>query len=181
MITLIAAGASVTIDIPELLNPGGPEFYVLLAMLVFLAIVWRVGAFGQITKNLDARAAKIRKDLESAAELKAEAENLLATFADRQAEAEKEAARILEDARREAERIRSESARALEAEIRRKTAQAEQRIAQAEAAAERNVRERAVDLAIATARTAFAERPGALDGMLEQAIEKFPDRWQRQD
>lgn len=181
MLNLTASGASSIIDIGALLNPGGPEFYVLLAMLAFIAVVWRVGAFRQIAKHLDDRAAKIRKDLENAAALKAEAENLLASFADRQAEAEKDAARILEEAKREAARIRAEAARALDAEIQRKTAQAEQRIAQARTAAERHVRERAVDLAIGTARQALGDRPAALDGMVDEAIRVFPERWQRQD
>lgn len=181
MLSLISGAASVTIDIPELLNPAGAEFYVLLAMLAFLVVVWRAGAFRQIGASLDARAAKIRKDLESAAELKSEAEALLASFAEREAAAERGAARILEEARREAERIRSEAVRTLETEIQRKTAQAEHRIAQARAAAERHVRERAVDLATGTARAALGDQSAALGGMVDQAIESFPGRWQRQD
>lgn len=165
--------------LPALLNPVEPEFYVLVATIIFLAIIWRVGAVKGVMKTLDERAAKIRAELENAAKLKAEAETLLASFADQQAQAEKSAAQIVANAKIQAEQIRKDGLAALEAEIARRTLQAERRIEQAKMAAQADVRKHAVEMASEGARRLLAEQMPAAkaNNLIDDAIAGLEKNW----
>ncbi|MBV9584899.1 MAG: F0F1 ATP synthase subunit B, partial [Alphaproteobacteria bacterium] len=128
-----------------------PEFWVLLAVLVFIAIVWRpMRRF--IVGTLDQRAMRIEGELEEARKLREEAEQLLAEYQKRQREAAAEAQSIVAHAREEAERIASQAARDLEQSLERRQRLAEERIAQAESKAMAEIRAAAVDVAIDAAR-----------------------------
>ena len=41
----------------EVFDPAGAEFWVLVATVIFLVIVWKVGGFAQLGKALDRRSA----------------------------------------------------------------------------------------------------------------------------
>ncbi|MBV8494035.1 MAG: F0F1 ATP synthase subunit B [Alphaproteobacteria bacterium] len=154
-----------------------PEFWVLLAVLVFIAIVWRpMRRF--IVGTLDQRAMRIEGELEEARKLREEAEQLLAEYQKRQREAAAEAQSIVAHAREEAERIASQAARDLEQSLERRQRLAEERIAQAESKAMAEIRAAAVDVAIDAARqvivSEFDERRGA--ALLDSAIASLPQR-----
>ena len=55
-----------------------PEFWVAVAFVIFLAIVWKVGGFKAMTGGLDSRAERIRAELAEAQRLRQEAAALLA-------------------------------------------------------------------------------------------------------
>ena len=74
-----------------------------VALFIFLALLVYLKVPGMISKALDARAVKIRHDLDEARRLREEAQGLLAEFQQKRKEAEKEAADILAAAKREAE------------------------------------------------------------------------------
>ena len=124
------------------------DFWVAVSLLIFLGILWKAGAFSAIVKGLDDRSARIKSDLDEAAALRAEAEKVLADYKRRRAEAEKEAAEIVEAAKAEADRMASDAAAKLDDFVKRRTAMAEQRIAQAEAQAAADVRAAAADAAV---------------------------------
>ena len=154
-----------------------PEFWVLLAVLVFIAIVWKpMRRF--IVGTLDQRAMRIQGELEEARKLREEAEQLLAEYQKRQREAAAEAQSIVAHAREEAERIASQAARDLEQSLERRQRLAEERIAQAESKAMAEIRAAAVDVAIDAARqvivSEFDERRGA--ALLDSAIASLPQR-----
>jgi len=154
-----------------------PEFWVLLAVLVFIAIVWKpMRRF--IVGTLDQRAIRIQGELEEARKLREEAEQLLAEYQKRQREAAAEAQSIVAHAREEAERIASQAARDLEQSLERRQRLAEERIAQAESKAMAEIRAAAVDVAIDAARqvivSEFDERRGA--ALLDSAIASLPQR-----
>lgn len=146
---------------------------ILLASLVILFIV----AWKPVRKNvfgaLDARAERIRAELDEAQRLHEEAKALLAKYQGQLQEGEKEAAEIV--ARAESERARlEERLRAdFEASVKRREAQAMDRIAQEEQRALAEVKARAADLAIRTARQLLTERVGEAEaqGMIRGAIE----------
>ena len=133
------------------------SFFALIALIIFLGIVAYAGGFKAMGSGLDTRAERIRNDLEHAAKLRKEAEALLAEYKQKRIDAEKEAATIIAAARSDAEEYAAETRRKLSESLERRTKQAEQKIAQAEAAAIKDVRNAATELAIAAARNMVAE------------------------
>lgn len=126
--------------------------WVTVALVIFLGIVIYLKVPGMISKALDARAAKIRADLDDASRLREEAKALLAEFQQKRKDAEKEAADIVAAARREAELLVADAHKKTEDYVQRRTVMAEQKIAQAEREAVNEVRSSAVDIAVEAAR-----------------------------
>ena len=152
-----------------------PEFWVIVALAIFFAVVWKPGRRA-IFGALDARAARIRGELEAAAKLRDEAQEVLATYQRRQQAAGGEAEQIISHAKEEAERITAQSLRDLEQTLQRRELLARERIAQEEAKALAEIRAIAVDVAISAARQAIAasldEARGA--ALIDQAIAALP-------
>jgi F-type H+-transporting ATPase subunit b len=153
------------------------EFWVLLAVVVFAIGVWKP-ARRAVIGTLDARAVRIRGELEEARKLRDEAEQLLAEYQRKQREAAGEAQAIVAQAREEAVRIAAQSARDLQQSLERRQRLAEERIAQTEAKALDEIRALAVDVAIAAAQQVIAaeldERRGA--ALIDSAIAALPQR-----
>jgi len=134
------------------------EFWVAVGFLVVIGVILYAGAPKMIGKMLDDRAAAIKAELDEAARLRAEAEALLADYKRKSANAESEAAAIVDEARADAERIAAEMRTALAAQIERRGKQAQDKIAQAEAAAMAEIRNLAADAAAAAAEKLIAAR-----------------------
>ena len=154
-----------------------PEFWVLVAAIVFVAVVWKP-VRKSLIGSLDERAARIRAELDEARRLREEAERLLADYQRKEREAAEEARAIVAHAQEEAERIAAQAAQDLEQALARRQRLAEERIAQAESKAVEEIRAVAVDVAIAAARQVIAsetdeQRSGAL---LDAAIAALPQR-----
>ena len=157
-----------------------PEFWVLLAVVVFAIGVWKP-ARRAILGALDARAARIRDELDAARRLREEAQQALAAYQKQEREAAAEAAAILAHARAEAERVAAQAARNLEEALERRRRLAEERIAQEEAKALAEIRAVTVDVAISAARQVIVTeldeaRGGAL---IDAAIVALPQQLQR--
>ena len=127
------------------------EFWVAVAFLLFVLILFYVGAHKKILEALDQRSAKIRADLDEAARLRDEAAKLLAEYKLKQGEAEREAQAIVAEAKAEAERVAAEAKTKVEDFVARRTKMAEAKIGQAEAQALADVRAAAADAAVAAA------------------------------
>ncbi|WP_395664223.1 ATP F0F1 synthase subunit B [Aestuariivirga sp.] len=153
-------------------------FFALVALIIFLGIVAYAGGFKTMTSGLDTRAERIRNDLEQAAKLRKEAEALLAEYKQKRIDAEKEAASIIAAAKADAEEYAAETRRKLSESLDRRTAQAEQKIAQAEAAAIKDVRNAATELAIAAAQNMVAQvAKGATgDQLIASSIQAVKNR-----
>jgi F-type H+-transporting ATPase subunit b len=154
-----------------------PEFWVLIAFVIAIALVWRKATAG-ISQSLDARAARIKAELDEAQRLREEAQQALATYQRKQRDALKEAEAIVNHARAEAERFGEQARRDLEAAIERRRRQAEDKIAQAEAKAVAEVRAAAVDVAMAAARRIIGQSVDAARGarLIDDAIHALPQR-----
>ncbi len=144
---------------------AGFTCFVLLAIFYFKSHT-KVGA------ALDARGARIRDELDEAERLRREAAAVLASFEGKRAQAEKEAAGLVDQARQEAELIAKEAEERLSDFVRRRTAQAEQKIANAEVQAMAQVRAAAADAATAAAEIVLREdtKGGFADRLIEQGI-----------
>lgn len=131
-------------------------FWVLIAFVVFVALVWRKASL-TIGQMLDARAEKIRNELEEAQRLREDAQAALASFQRKQRDALKEAEGIIAHARDEAERLRKSAQADVEAGLKRREQQALDKIAQAEVAALAEVRNLTVDIALSASRRLMAQ------------------------
>ena len=127
------------------------EFWVAVAFLLFVFIMFYVGAHKKINDALDARSAKIKADLDEARRLREEAQKLLAEYKRRQGEAEREAQAIVSEAKAEAERVAAETKAKVEDFVARRTKMAETKIGQAEQQALADVRSAAAEAAVAAA------------------------------
>lgn len=124
------------------------EFWVLVPVLLFLALVAWKGGFKTAGSALDKRADAIRDELDEARRLREEAQTLLATYQRQQAEAETLAEEIVERARRDAESMAAKARTDLTDRLQRRAAQAEAKIASAESQAMAEVKSRAADMAV---------------------------------
>jgi F-type H+-transporting ATPase subunit b len=152
-----------------------PEFWVLLAVAIFFAVVWKPGKRA-IFGSLDNRTQRIREELDAAANLRQEGQEALATYQRQQQAAAAEAEQIISHAKAEAERIAAQSLRDLEEALQRRQLLAQERIAQEEAKALAEIRAIAVDIAISAARqtivAALDDERGAL--LIDEAIAALP-------
>ena len=130
-----------------------PESWVLVAFLLFVALLVYLKVPAMATGMLDDRSAKIAKELDEARKLREEAQILLASYEKKRTEAEKLAEDIVKQAHADAVEYAAESRRKLGDMLDRLTRQAEQKIAQAEAAAVKEVRNIVTDIAVAAAQS----------------------------
>ena len=153
-------------------------FFALVALLIFLAIAAYAGAFKKMGAGLDNRSDRIRRELEHATQLRKDAEALLAEYKQKRLDAEKEAASIISAAKADAEEYAAETRRKLTESLERRSKQAEQKIAQAEAAAIKDVRNVATDLAIAASHHLAAEAAKGSKGaeLISQSIAAVKNR-----
>ena len=154
-----------------------PEFWVAVAFVVLIAAVikpvWRI-----VTSTLDARIDAIRDRLDEATRLREEAQDLLASYKRKLAEAENEAEGIISEARDEAQALRERMTEELEHSLKRREQQALDRIAQAEIDATAEVRARTVDIAIEATRRILAETATGdkADELINGAIRELPEK-----
>lgn len=154
---------------------NSPEFWVFVAFVIFVALVWKK-ASAAIGTALDGRAERIRSELDEAERLHKDAQALLNGYQRRLADAQKEAEAVLAHAREEAARLRAQAGTDLEASLKRREAQAMDRIAQAEAAALAEVRNLTVDVAIGASKRVLSGGlpPMQADKLIEQSIGELP-------
>lgn len=151
--------------------------WISLAILTLFWLAWGP-VKGALLGGLDARAARIAKDLDEAAKLRAEAEKLLAEYQAKHREAMAQAESIVTAAKEEAARLAAKAEGDLAAALKRREDLAMERIAQAEAQATSEVRAAAVDLAMAATTKLLGTRLDAArqDALIDGAIKAMPAR-----
>jgi len=127
------------------------EFWVAVAFLLFVLLLFYVGVHQKLIEMIDQRSARIRAELDEASRLREEAATLLAEYKRRQSDAENEAQAIVAEARADAERAAAESHAKMEDFVARRTKMAQTKIDQAEAQALADVRAAAAEAAVAAA------------------------------
>jgi len=154
-----------------------PSFWVAVAFVLFFVAAGKILWKG-LSGALDKRGADIARALADAERLRDEAVKARADAERTLAQATAEAEGIIGQARTDAERMRDRAAQGLENALKLREQQALDRIAQSEAAAAKEIRDVAVDAAMAATRALLkrdlaAGQAGALVG---QAIAELPRR-----
>jgi F-type H+-transporting ATPase subunit b len=129
------------------------EFWVAIAFVVFVGVLYRFGAFGTLLGGLDKRSDAIRKELEEAKALREEAQRVFLEYKTKFSAAEHEADAIIARAKAEAARYTAEVEADFDSFMARRRAMAEKRIANAEANAMAEVRAAAADAAVKASET----------------------------
>lgn len=127
------------------------EFWVAVASLIFVGLLFYAGAHKKITDALDERRHRVEAELGEARRLKEEAQSIVAEYQRRRGEAEREAEALIANAQAEGERYAAEAKAKMDEFVARRTKMAEAKIAQAEAQALADVRAAAADAAVAAA------------------------------
>jgi F-type H+-transporting ATPase subunit b len=154
------------------------DFVVLISFLVFIGVLVYFKVPGILTSLLDKRAEGIRNELDEARALREEAQTILASYERKQREVAEQSARIVAQAREEAQLAAEQAKADLKASIARRLAAAEDQIASAENSAVREVRDRAISIAVAAAAEVIAARTSATDQnkLIDSAIEEVSAR-----
>jgi F-type H+-transporting ATPase subunit b len=154
-----------------------PEFWVLVSFVIAVGgLVWKASPI--LTRSLDARAAKIKAELDEAQRLREDAQRTLAEYQRKQRDALKEAEQIIAHARTEAKRAAQQAARDLDAALERRQRLAMEKIALAESKATAEVRNTAVDVAVAAVRQMLTQQLDAprKSKLIDDAIAGLPER-----
>lgn len=154
------------------------DFVVTIAFLIFVAVVVYFKVPALLGGLLDKRADGIRKDLEEARILREEAQSLLASYERKSREVQVQAEEIVAAARRDAEAAAAKAKDELKVSIARRLKAAEEQITSAEQGAVKEVRDRAVSVAIAAAGEVLAKQLGAKDqaAMIDNSITEVEAR-----
>jgi len=149
--SILGALASAVAEAPNPIIPAMDEvIWGTLSFLILFAVMAKF-AYPALKKAMDARSEKIQGDLDAADSARSEAESLRAGYDAKLAEAQAEAARIIEAARSDAEQVRQDRIAAIEPEIAEKRAQAEADIEAAKDRALADLRAQVTSLAVGAA------------------------------
>lgn len=151
---------------------GNTDFVVLVAFILFIGVLLYFKVPTLVGGMLDKRAEGIKSELDEARALREEAQTILASYERKQKEAQDQVQRIVATARDEAARAAEEAKADLEKSIARRIAAAEDQIASAEAGAVKDVRDRAISIAVAAAKEVMAKQMTAASGskLIDDAI-----------
>ena len=155
------------------------HFWVGVALVVLLVILWKVGVHTLVWKTLGDAGSKVQAQLDEAAKLRAEAQTLLEQIKVQRADSDRIAGEMLANAKAEAKRLEAEAKVKLAEQIKRRGELAERKIATAEAQAAADVKAAAADLAaqmaeqLLSARIAVAKTDPLVDAAIGQMASKL--------
>ncbi|MFL2785249.1 MAG: F0F1 ATP synthase subunit B [Paracoccaceae bacterium] len=155
------------------------NFIVLLAFILFILVLFYYKVPSMLGGMLDKRAEGIKSELDQARELREEAQSILASYERKQKEVQEQADRIVESARKDAQAAAEQAKEDLRASVARRMAAAEEQISSAQASVEREVRDKAIGVAIAAARDVIAAQMTAasanklIDGAISEVDAKL--------
>ncbi|HSF91511.1 MAG TPA: ATP F0F1 synthase subunit B [Paracoccaceae bacterium] len=145
-----------------------------ISFLLFIGVLLYFGVPKLLAGMLDKRAAEIKAELDEARSLREEAQTILATYERKQAEVKEQSEGIIAHAKKEAELASQAAQEELKLSIARRLKAADEQIASAEASAIREVRDRAVSIAIAAAAEVISGKMSAdqAASLVEKSIDE---------
>jgi F-type H+-transporting ATPase subunit b len=169
---LAASPAMAAVEGKPFFSLYNTDLIVLAAFILFSGVLIYAKVPGKLGGFLDARGQSVQAELNEARRLREEALALYAEFERKQKEVKEQASRIVEKAKADAELAAAQTKADIEASITRRLKAAEDQIASAEAAAVRDVREKATNIAIAAAGDLIAKQMDAdrSDALVKSAI-----------
>jgi F-type H+-transporting ATPase subunit b len=152
-----------------------PETWVAVAFVLFVVLLGKI-LWTKIAALLDKRAADISKALAEASRLRDEALKAKTDAEKTLAQATAEAESIVALARSEVQAMQARAAQNLKNQIALREQQALDRIAQSEAAAAKQVRDTAIDVAMGATRALLREQVGSgrTAALIDDAIAELP-------
>ena len=149
------------------------HFVVGLSFVLFFGLLAYLKVHKLLGSLLDQRADRIRQELDEVRRLREEAQAIFAEFERKHREVETQVGEIVAHAKLEAEQAAENAKADLAASIERRLRGADEQIAMAEDNAVREVRDRAVQVAIAAAAEVMAARltDARADALVDDAIE----------
>jgi len=154
------------------------NYVVMIGFILFLALLFYFNVPAMILKMLDDRAETIRSELDEARNLRDEAQAVLAAYERKSREVAEQSQRIIDHAREEARLAADAAKEDLKQSIARRLKAAEEQITSAEEKATRELRNRAVDVAIAAAAKILADSTTATEAnkRIDAAIAEVESR-----
>lgn len=154
------------------------NFTVLVSFLLFVGLLAYLGVHKFLAKKLDERADGIRAELDEARRLREEAQEVFASFERKQHEVSDQVEDIVAHAKREAEAAAEQAKADLQASIERRLKRADESIDMAEANAVKEVRDKAIQIAVAAAAEVMKAKidPAQADALVDKAIAEVGDR-----
>ena len=154
------------------------NYVVLIGFILFLALLFYFNVPAMILKMLDDRAETIRSELDEARNLRDEAQAVLAAYERKSREVAEQSQRIIDHAREEARLAADAAKEDLKQSIARRLKAAEEQITSAEEKATRELRNRAVDVAITAAAKILADSTTATEAnkRIDAAIAEVESR-----
>jgi F-type H+-transporting ATPase subunit b len=148
------------------------DFTVAISWFLFLGLLAYLGVHKLLGKKLDERADTIREELAEARRLREEAQEVFAEFERKQAEVQGQADEIVAHAKQEAEAAAERAKADLAVSIERRLKAADEQIALAESDAVKEVKDKAVSVAIAAATEVLTAKLGddKAEGLVDAAI-----------
>ena len=182
---IIAPGIMLTFASPVLAASGpffslrNTDFVVSISFILFALVLVYLKVPSMLGKMLDQRAASIKTELDEARALREEAQTILASYERKQKEVIDQATRIVEDAKNEAKAAAEQAKIDLDKSVQRRMSAAEEKIASAQASAEREVREAAINVAVAAAREILSSQMSSdiVDKLTEHAISEVQTKF----
>jgi F-type H+-transporting ATPase subunit b len=153
-------------------------FTVGVAFVLFFALLAYLGVHKLLGGMLDARADRIRSELDEARRLREEAQATFAEFERRSREVQGQADEIVTHAKAEAEKAAEIAMADLKHSIERRLKAADEQIGMAEANAVREVKDKAVQVAIAAAAEVMAARmtDDKANALIDASIKRVGER-----
>lgn len=184
MMRFLAGFVAATAATPALAATGpffslaNTDFVVLLAFLLFLGVLIYFKVPGLVAGKLDERAEGIKAELDEARAIREEAQALLASYERKQKEVQGQADRIVAHAKEEADEAAKKAKEDLRLSMERRMQAAEDQISSAEARAVKEVRDRAITVAVEAAKDVIAKQMTATDAnkLIDEAIEKVESK-----
>ena len=157
---------------------GNTDFIVLIAFLLFIGVLVYLKVPSLLAGMLDKRADAIRAELDEAKALREEAQTVLAGYERKQREVAEHSVRIIEHAKEEARVAAAQAKEDLKLAMARRMQGAVEQIASAQAKAVKDVRDQAIQVAVAASREVIAKQMSAAQGnkLIDEAIEAVGDR-----
>lgn len=148
------------------------DIVVAIGFFLFVGVLVYYGVPGLIMQKLDQRATKIKADLEEARALREEAQSLLASYERKQKEVKAQAEEIVAAAKVDADKAAQAAKEDIRRSVERRLLTATAQIAAAETAAVRQVKDRAVSVAVAASAELIRKnmQDQDADGLIDAAI-----------
>lgn len=154
------------------------NFVVLLSFISFFGLLGYLGVHTFLGKKLDDRATGIRHELDEARRLREEAQEIFASFERKQKEVETQAGEIVAHAEAEAKAVAKQAEADIAVSIERRLKRAQEQIEMAEASAVKEVKDRAVQIAVAAAAEVLQQNLTAqkANSLINTAIDEVGER-----